>query len=198
MPILAAEPNVYPEDLFGPVDGSGPRVEGRLWRVLHTRPRQEKGLARDLWQARVPYYLPLASRRMLIRGRPATSYLPLFPGYLFLLSSREEYLRALATRRVVRALEVGDQAGLADDLRQVHRLIASGLPVAAEARLVPGAVVEITSGPLAGLRGKILREASGRRFLVQVNFIQQGASVLLADYHLEALPGGPGLDAGIG
>ena len=31
------------------------------------------------------------------------------------------------------------------------------------------------SGPLAGLKGKILRTASGRRFVVEVDFIQQGA-----------------------
>jgi hypothetical protein len=47
-----------------------------------------------------------------------------------------------------------------------------------------GAVVDITSGPLEGLRGTIIRSASGRRFVVRVDFIQQGASVLLEDFAL--------------
>jgi transcription antitermination factor NusG len=45
-------------------------------------------------------------------------------------------------------------------------------------------MVEITSGPLAGLRGRILRSASGQRFVVQIDFIQRGASVELDDFTL--------------
>ena len=70
------------------------------------------------------------------------------------------------------------------DLRQINQLIASGAPITPEERLTPGVSVEIRSGPLAGLKGKILRTASGRRFVVEVDFIQQGASVLLEDYCL--------------
>jgi hypothetical protein len=36
----------------------------------------------------------------------------------------------------------------------------------------------------SGLKGRIKRTASGRRFVVQVDFIQQGASVLLDDFAL--------------
>lgn len=43
----------------------------------------------------------------------------------------------------------------------------------------------IRTGPLAGLRGKVLNVLSGRRFVVQIDFIQQGASVLLEDCLLE-------------
>ena len=34
------------------------------------------------------------------------------------------------------------------------------------------------SGPLTGLRGRVIRSASGRRFYVEVDFIGRGASVL--------------------
>ena len=67
---------------------------------------------------------------------------------------------------------------------KIHRLIASGAAVTPEKRLVPGDLVEIRSGPLAGLRGTILKSASGSRFVVQVDFIQRGASVLLDDFTL--------------
>jgi len=93
-------------------------------------------------------------------------------------------LAALNTRRVVGSLEVTDQEELWGDLRQINRLIASGAPVMPEDQLVPGMMVEIRSGPLAGLKGKILRTASGQRFVVQVNFIQRGASVLMDDFNL--------------
>ena len=84
-------------------------------------------------------------------------------------------------------LEVADQKTLWDDLTQVHRLINTGAPITPEERLEPGAPVEISRGPLAGLKGRIIRAASGRRFVVQVNFIQRGASVLIDDFNLIAI-----------
>jgi transcriptional antiterminator RfaH len=179
MPLLAAEPNLYPSTLFD--DRSTLELAPRVWRVLHTLPRQEKSVARALHETEMPFYLPLISRRWQLRGRTLTSHVPLFPGYVFLLGDTEERVRALATKRVLRVLEVGDQEALWHDIGQIHRLIASGAPITPEDRLAPGMLVEIQSGPLMGLKGRILRTASGRRLVVQVDFIQRGASVLLDD-----------------
>ena len=179
MPPLPREPNVFPADLLA--DEAAPDGGERCWWVLHTKPRQEKSLARQLLQAKVPFYLPLVPRRTLVRGRPLEAHVPLFPGYLFLLADRDERVVALASNRVVQSLPVHDQPRLWSDLRQVERLLSLGAPVHAEASLAPGTPVEITTGPLAGLCGTVVRCASGRRFVVRVDFIQQGASVLLED-----------------
>jgi len=182
MPILPAEPALYPECLFD--EDRPPEVAERCWWVLHTRPRQEKRLARHLHTAEIPYFLPLIPRKVRVRARTVLSHLPLFAGYVFLLGTREERLAALASGRVVHTLEVKDQEGLWRDLWQVQRLIATGAPLTPEGQLVPGALVEIRGGPLAGLRGTIIQSVSGRRFLVRVDFIQRGASVLLDDVGL--------------
>jgi transcription antitermination factor NusG len=87
----------------------------------------------------------------------------------------------------VRVLAVVNQDGMWHDLRQVNRLLASGAPITPEDRLAPGDAVEIRTGPLAGLKGKILKTASGRRFVVEVDFIHRGASVLLDDYCLSSI-----------
>jgi transcriptional antiterminator RfaH len=185
MPFLPPEPNAFPQGLF--VDEDPHVRQDRQWWVLHTKPRQEKSLARQLLQAQVPFYLPLIERRSLIRGRVLHAHIPLFPGYLFLLGQRDERVTALATNRVVHTLEVPDQRTLWVDLTQVYRLIDTGAPITPEERLEPGAFVEISRGPLAGLKGRIIRAASGRRFVVQVNFIQRGASVLIDDFNLIAI-----------
>ena len=186
MPILPPEPALFPERLFE--EGAFQAVAERAWWVLHIKPRQEKSLARQLNEKAIPFYLPLIRRRWRLRGRVMTSLLPLFGGYLFLYADRDERLSALGTHRVVRTLDVADQIGLWHDLRQVHRLIESGAPVTTEERLAPGMAVEVREGPLAGLKGKIIRNASGRRFLVEVDFIQRGASVLLDDISLVPIP----------
>lgn len=181
MPLLAAEADVFPADLF---QDEAPADQERAWWVLHTRPRQEKSLARQLHEAHIPFYLPLIHRRWRLRGRMMSSYVPLFGGYVFLHGNRDERLAALGTRRIVQSLPVANQASLWQDLRQIQRLIATGAPITPEDRLVPGMTVEIRSGSLAGLKGTILRTASGQRFVVQVNFIQRGASVLMDDFNL--------------
>jgi len=181
MPVLQMEENVYPVNLF---KGGAEEAGERCWYALHTKPRQEKALARQMLEARVPFYLPLIRQKTVVRGRLLQSHVPLFGGYLFLLADREERVTALATQRVVRSLQVPRQDDLWRDLAQVERLISSGLPVTPEQKLYPGKAVTIRTGPLAGLKGKIVREVSRRRFVVQVNFIQQGVSALLEEYML--------------
>jgi hypothetical protein len=90
----------------------------------------------------------------------------------------------LTTNRIAKILEVPKQEDLRRDLTPVQRLIDTGAPIRPEARLVAGTPVEITSGPLAGLKGTIVKDGSRRRFLAQVDFLHQGTSVLLDEFYL--------------
>src|SRR5262249_50586851 len=154
MPLLDLEPFVFPETLLqGPIDLAG----RRHWWVLHTRPRAEKSLTRRLLGRSVSFFLPLYHKQCRMGGRLRSSSLPVFPGYVFLYGDPQDRRYALETNLVVRPLEVNDQQELHDDLRRVHQLVLSGSPLAPEERLEPGSPVEIISGPLAGMEGKILR-----------------------------------------
>jgi transcriptional antiterminator RfaH len=177
MPILPPETDMFPENLFS--IAASTRESTRSWSVFHTRPRQEKSVARELGERGLPFYLPLESKRTWIRGRAVPVQTPLFPGYVFFLGDEQERLRALATRRIVRTLKVHDQDELTRDLQQIRRLLASGTAVQLEKTLAPGSLVEITTGPLAGLRGTVLCGEKQRRILVAVHFLHQGASVRL-------------------
>jgi transcriptional antiterminator RfaH len=182
MPLLRLEPFAFPEDLLeSALESSG------NWWVLHTKPRAEKSLARQLLARRSPYFLPLYHRKWRTGGRLRSSYLPLFPGYLFLRGDSQDRLRALETNLVVRALDVSDQAQLRADLVRVYQLVQSGSPLAPEDRLTPGSPVEIISGPLAGVQGKILRRGKRLKFLVEVQFLQQGVSVEIESWMFQAL-----------
>lgn len=182
MPVLAAEPNLYPESLFrlgAELPHAAMPGEERCWHVVHTRPRQEKGLARQLLKLNVPFYLPTTVHRYMVRSRKVASHMPLFAGYVFLLADPRERLKAFETGRVVSTLHVADQPRLWHDLRQIEQLIALGVPITPEDRMAVGDEVVIRGGPLKGMSGTILRTATGHRFVVQVNFIQRGAAALL-------------------
>jgi transcription antitermination factor NusG len=147
------------------------------WWVLHTKPRAEKSLVRRLRSRRIGHFLPVYRRQWRTSSRLHSAYLPLFPGYVFLHGDNAARVYALETNLVVRPIEVREQLQLHTDLCRVYHLMESGSPLAAEERLLPGTPVEIISGPLAGLEGKILRHGKNLKFFVEVRFLRQGVSV---------------------
>ena len=56
MPILAAEPSLFPANLLDDHIDEG---NERSWFAVYTKSRQEKSLARQLLGMEVPFYLPL-------------------------------------------------------------------------------------------------------------------------------------------
>jgi len=184
MPILSEETSLYPEDLL---DEPIQLDSSRRWRTLHTKPRQEKAIARNMFAAQIPFYLPLVKRHLVYRGRRMASYAPLFPGYVFLFGSEEERQIVLATHRVANVLSVDDPERLCFDLRQIRQLIRADVPLTIEARLVPGTRVRVLRGPFSELEGIILKRRGKTRLLVALNFLQQGASVEVEDYLLERI-----------
>ena len=183
MPRLSIEPHLYPNDLLA--NDTLHQDDSVRWWVMHTRPRQEKCLARELYALGVQYFLPIVYKRVRLKRRVVVSSLPLFPGYVAVHGDEQDRLTTLETGRVVNSLGVGFQKEFQADLHRLHRLVESGLPVTREERLAKGDRVLIKSGPLAGLEGEVIRSEVGRRFLIQVNFIQRGASVLADDFDLE-------------
>ncbi len=185
MPILAAEPVLYPEGLFDLAEGADEAP--RRWWALYSRARQEKAVARQLYRWQVPFYLPLVDKSLLYRGRRVTSHVPLFTAYLFLYGTEEERVRALSTNRLSSVLEVVDQPRLVHDLRQIQRLIDAKAPLTIESRLTPGRRVRIKAGAFQGLEGTVVSRQRQTRLVLAVNFLQQGVSVEVDDFLLEPL-----------
>jgi transcriptional antiterminator RfaH len=186
MPILPAEPDLYPPNLWqDDVLQSG---QGGRWWCLHTKPRQEKAVARDLRARAVPFYLPqVVHEDRTPRGRKIRSVVPLFTSYLFLRGDEYDRLEALRGNRLVGVLEVVDQEALTHDLRQVHQMLSSGLAVVPEPIMPVGARVRIKTGPLAGIEGTVIRRDRRDKFVAVVQFLGKGATVNLEDWQVEQI-----------
>jgi transcription antitermination factor NusG len=185
MPILPKERDVFPEDLL-----AGPAAQGGdgAWYVFYTLARREKDLLRKLTAAGIGCYAPMIRRRLRgAGGRPRTSFVPLFPGYVFSHGDDEQRRAALATNTIARWIPVADPRMLVDDLRAIKRLVDSEQPLSPEARLEAGQAVRVRSGPLAGIEGTIIRRRGTERLLVAVRFLNQGASIEMEDVDLELL-----------
>lgn len=174
MGVLPAEPYLFPFDLLDEPEEADAEQQ---WWALRTRPRAEKTLARHLHARQVPFFLPLHERRRVLQRRLVRSYLPLFPGYIFIRGADEERVESLKTNMVAQCLDVVDQHNLAESLRQIFGMMQAGAPLAPEERLQPGMQAEIVSGPLTGYRGTVVRNGSNLKFVIEVDFLQRGASV---------------------
>lgn len=172
MPLLKRESDIFPASLFELSSAEIP------WWVAHVRSRQEKALARYLRPLDVPFYLPQLEHR-LSGARVRTSFLPLFPGYLFFRGSASERLAALRSNLIVKVLEVRDQDLLDVELAQLHALQRSGATLNPREPLAPGDAVRITEGPFQGYLGVVVRGAEKPRLVVSISVLRKAVSVEL-------------------
>jgi transcriptional antiterminator RfaH len=175
MPVLPLQSSLHPENLLDSPDlASAGECE---WWVLHTKPRCEKTLARRLHHDDCSYYLPMYLRNRRVKGVIRERQVPLFSSYLFLRGDRDARQKALATNLVANSLYVADRAALLRTLVGVRQMLKDGSKPYPEKRVLRGMAVEIIDGPLEGMTGKVVRRGGSFRFLIEVNFLQQGVSV---------------------
>ena len=188
MPILPKQRDLFPADLFEGDVASGVALGSAAWVAFYTLARREKDLARRLESLEIPFFAPLVSRRLpSAGGRIRTSWVPLFPGYVFSLVDDDQRRAALATNTISRWLSVPNQRMLEHDLRSIKRLIDTDVPLTPEARLEQGQPVRVRSGPLRGMEGTVVSRKGEQRLVVAVRFLNQGASIELEDVDLERL-----------
>jgi len=170
VPLLPKEVDLAPAELFE----LPPELE---WRVAHVRSRQEKMLARLLLHREVPFYLPQTAKRSVGGVRARTSYLPLFPGYVFFRGDAAALDVVRRSDLAVNVLDVADQQLLHDELRQLRQLQVCGASLIPYDDLLPGDPVRVTEGSFAGYTGVIVRSTRGDRLLVAVTLLRKNVAV---------------------
>jgi transcription antitermination factor NusG len=185
MPILSQEPDIFPNTLLEePPDKSG----STEWYVIHTLSRREKELMRRLRLLEIAHYSPLTeSRKRSPAGRIRTSYLPLFSSYVFVRGTDEDRHKTVATGCVANCLEVLDTRELVTDLRRIRLLNQEGADIRPEPKPLVGRQAIVRTGPMKGVQGTITKTHSQHRLTVLVNFMQQGASVVIDEADVELL-----------
>jgi transcriptional antiterminator RfaH len=173
MPILKRGLEIFPQALFEL------RAAEYPWWVAHVRSRQEKALVRYLEPLHVPFYLPFREQKRRRAGRTFRSYLPLFPGYVFLRGGEHDRVTALKSNLLVRVIPVPDQALLDAELAQLNALRESGASFYPCTPIEPGDPVRITDGPFRGYSGVVLRHKGGLRLIVTITMLRKAVLVEL-------------------
>lgn len=129
--------------------------------------------------------LLVPNRKRMPSGGLKTSYLPLFPNYVFLHGTDEDRYDSLTTNHVQSVLEVGDGSLLVEELAALHEAILSGRSVSAIDKIEAGHPVRIVSGPLAGHEGIVIKRHGKQKIVLSLSFLQQGAAVEIDDASIE-------------
>lgn len=147
-----------------------------LW-LVHTKSRNEKAMARDLWDKGIRFFLPTIRVMRRYRGRRIYLRLPLFPSYLFLSGDEEDRYVALMTHRAASVIPVVDQERLRQELQDIYLIASSEEPVDLYPGLRQGRRCRVISGALAGLEGVVLRRRDICRVYVGVEVIGQSVEL---------------------
>lgn len=178
MPILGKENDIYPADLL--TDPQHLEDDKAVWYSVYTLSRREKDLMRKLYSKQIRFYGPVITKRFRSpAGRMRTSYVPLFPNYVFMFGNEDDRYQAMTTNCISKCTPVPDPQRLITDLQQVANIVAQGEGLTPEARLEAGNRVRVKSGPFAGYEGQVIRREGKTRFLLSVKFLEQGISIAM-------------------
>jgi transcriptional antiterminator NusG len=149
------------------------------WYVLRTRSRHEKLVRSQLTEREVEAFLPLYERWSRWKDRRKKIAFPLFPGYCFARFPLTERLGVLSCVGVVQLVGlIGHPEPVPDaEIEALERLAATTLQYDPHPFLEAGMEVEVVRGPLAGVRGRLLRKDRVTRLVLAVTLIHQAAVV---------------------
>lgn len=152
-----------------------------VWRALTVKSRREKLVAESLRNRGLEEFLPLYSSKRAWSDRTKILEMPLFPGYVFCRFPNTQRLLTVSTPGVTSVVSFGGQDAvvLDDEIENVRRMLASGVPLEPWSYVRTGHVVEIHAGPLSGLRGTVIREKGLWRLIVNVELLQRSVSAEL-------------------
>lgn len=150
------------------------------WYATYTCSRREKQVARLLQERSMECFLPLYKAvRRNPSGRKRMHLLPLFPGYVFVRIDFREHIRVLQVPGVVRLVSFHGQPAAMNDaeIEALRNALTLGLPAEPFPYLKAGHDVEILTGPLQGLRGRVLRKNSHFRVILSVDLLRRSIVV---------------------
>lgn len=161
-----------------PLSSPGRGLTG-AWYAVRTRAQHEKVVRDRLTRLGFEQLLPTCTRVSHWHDRKKVIETPLFSGYCFARFTSEDRIDVLQTPGV--AYIVGHdgipEAIPPDEIDSLKRLTRSGLPYEPHLDLNEGDPVQVVRGPLAGVRGRLVRKDRGHYVIVGVRVIHQGASI---------------------
>lgn len=145
------------------------------WFAVYTKYKCEKYVAAQLAKKNIHAYVPLLSKTKRYSRKIKHYEVPLINCYVFVKIKKEDYLRTLETEFVMKFLKNGnDLLAIPENEIQILKRVGGQVEETFEAdalTLDQGQIVEVTSGQLTGMKGKIINRAGKKSFVVALETI---------------------------
>jgi len=153
----------------------------RYWLAVYTKPRHEKVADQNLQEKGIESYLPLVKRTRLWKDRKKKVWMPLFKSYLFVRIPLKETLYVLQTYGVHHIVRFNGAYGIVPEhqIEAIRQILEGGFVPENDDYFEVGEEVEISYGPLQGIRGIIYTKRNETRFILKVDGINQAISVMI-------------------
>ena len=144
------------------------------WFAVYTKYKREKIVNQMLNSKGITNYLPIqkVTRRYTRKIRKVE--LPLISCYIFVKITKKDYVRVLETENVVSFVRFSRNliSIPKHEIEIMKRVVGENLPIeAAPTGFCQGDEVEIISGNLTGLKGKLLEQQGNHQMIVELDHI---------------------------
>ncbi len=173
-----------------------PAVAHTAWYAVQTLYRHEQRIANNLAVKGFATYLPLIRETRQWTDRKKIIDFPAFSGYIFVRhdASLASRVRVLETAGVLRLL--GDNHApvpIPDiEIESLRRMLESNMACTRCGYLTIGSLVQVKSGALAGVRGRLNRVNNSLRLVLSVSTVSQAISVEVDLDDVEPVPSSAG------
>jgi len=149
------------------------------WYAIWTRSRHEQVVREQLDKKGIEAFLPTIARWSRWKDRKKKIDWPLFPGYCFARFDPVERLAVLTSPGVVNIVSFNSEIAAIPDpeIESIRLLVSTDLQYDPCPLIREGMMVEVVSGPLKGVIGRLMRKGAHARLILAVDLIGQAVSV---------------------
>lgn len=160
------------------------------WYVFYCKSRTEKKLSEQLQLKGFEPFLPLVKTKRVWSDRIKEVTLPLFPNYIFVACTSAQVPQVLGFTHVVGAVRHnGSWATLRDQEKaHIEQVLISGFPFELqETKVEEGDLVEITTGPLKSIQGRVLHQQGPTRVAITLEVLNKSILVAISSNEIRKL-----------
>jgi transcription antitermination factor NusG len=178
-----------PDDIKNPERPMTDQTDSLPWFAIHTRSRHEKTVRTELQRSGIEVFLPTIMRWSRWKDRRKQVEWPLFPGYCFARFDPAATLPVLKCSGVIAIVSAaGRPAAIpAGEIEGIRKLVSSDLQYDPCPLVEEGSMVEVVSGPLRGVTGRLVRKGAHARLVLSVDLIGQAVSAEVDAADIRAL-----------
>lgn len=156
-------------------DQNIPVLSDHRWYPVYCRPNKEKMFFEATTKQGISCYMPEIMRHRVVRGKRVVTQIPMFTGYVFACTDRQQNWAVKQSKFVLRVLPVKeyDEQQLIAELNivRIFENLARTSKVEVHPEFVPGKKVVISHGKLQGIKGVVVKRKNEVEIIVMLEFL---------------------------